>query len=75
MQLIYNKLVANLASKGLTAMETMGKDFDVDVHEAITEIPVADPAQAGKVVDETEKGYYLNGRLIRFAKVIVGKKA
>lgn len=75
MQLIYNKLVSNLASKGLTAMETVGKDFDVDVHEAITEIPVADPAQAGKVVDETEKGYYLNGRLIRFAKVIIGKKA
>ena len=75
MQLIYNKLVNNLAAKGLTAMETVGKDFDVDVHEAITEIPVTDPAQAGKVIDEVEKGYYLNGKLIRFAKVIVGKKA
>jgi molecular chaperone GrpE len=75
MQLIYNKLVNNLAAKGLTAMETIGKDFDVDVHEAITEIPVKDPAQAGKVVNEVEKGYYLNGKLIRFAKVIVGKKA
>ena len=75
MQLIYNKLVNNLASKGLTAMETLGKDFDVDMHEAITELPVTDPAQAGKVINEVEKGYYLNGKLIRFAKVIVGKKA
>ena len=75
MQLIYNKLVSNLAAKGLTTMETVGKDFDVDMHEAITEIPVTDPNQAGKVVDQVEKGYYLNGKLIRFAKVIVGKKA
>ena len=75
MQLIYNKLIANLTSKGLTAMETVGNDFDVDVHEAITEVPVTDPNQAGKVVAEVEKGYYLNGKLIRFAKVIVGKKA
>jgi molecular chaperone GrpE len=75
MQLIYNKLLGNLSSKGLTPMETIGKDFDVDMHEAITEIPVSDPAQGGKVVDELEKGYYLNGRLIRFAKVIVGKRA
>ena len=75
MQLIYNKLLGNLSSKGLTPMETIGKDFDVDMHEAITEIPVSDPAQGGKVVDQLEKGYYLNGRLIRFAKVIVGKRA
>jgi molecular chaperone GrpE len=75
MQLIYNKLVANLASKGLTAMETAGKQFNVDEHEALTEIPVTDPAQDGKVIDQVEKGYYLNGKLIRFAKVIVGKKA
>ena len=75
MQLIYNKLISNLTSKGLTAMETVGNNFDVDVHEAITEVPVTDPEQAGKVVAEVEKGYYLNGKLIRFAKVIVGKKA
>jgi molecular chaperone GrpE len=75
MQLIYNKLIANLTSKGLTAMETLGNNFDVDVHEAITEVPVTDPNQDGKVVAEVEKGYYLNGKLIRFAKVIVGKKA
>jgi molecular chaperone GrpE len=75
MQLIYNKLVSNLTLKGLTAMETVGNNFDVDVHEAITEVPVTDPAKDGKVIDEVEKGYYLNGKLIRFAKVIVGKKA
>ena len=75
MQLIYNKLVSNLAAKGLTPLESIGKDFDVDLHEAITEVPVADAKQNGKVIDEVEKGYYLNGKLIRFAKVIVGKKA
>lgn len=75
MQLIYNKLVSNLTAKGLTAIDAVGKDFNVDEHEAITEVPVSDPAQSGKVIDQVEKGYYLNGKLIRFAKVIVGKKA
>ena len=74
MQLIYNKLVSNLTAKGLTPMETVGKEFNVDEHEAITEIPVSNPKQAGKVIDQVEKGYYLNCKLIRFAKVIVGKK-
>lgn len=74
MNLIYTKLTNNLSSKGLKAMESIGKEFDVHVHEAVTEIPVADPEQAGKVVDETERGYYLNDKIIRFAKVIVGKK-
>lgn len=73
MKLIYNKLVSNLSSKGLKAMESIGTDFNVELHEAITEIPAPSPELAGKVVDEIEKGYYLNGKLIRFAKVIVGK--
>jgi molecular chaperone GrpE len=73
MQLIYNKLVSNLASKGLTAMESVGKDFDVELHEAITEIPAPSPDMVGKVIEEVEKGYYLNGKIIRFAKVVVGK--
>jgi molecular chaperone GrpE len=72
MQLIYNKLVSNLSAKGLKAMETVGKDFNVEEHEAVTEIPVGDE-QAGKVVDEVEKGYFLNDKIIRFAKVVVGK--
>jgi molecular chaperone GrpE len=55
-------------------MEAVGKDFDVELHEAITEIPAPTPEQAGKVIDEVEKGYYLNGKLIRFAKVVVGGK-
>jgi molecular chaperone GrpE len=73
MQLIYNKLVSNLASRGLKPMEAVGKDFNVELHEAITEIPAPSPEMAGKVIDEVEKGYYLNDKLIRFAKVIVGK--
>ncbi len=73
MQLIYNKLSGNLSAKGLKPLESIGKDFDVELHEAITEIPAPTPELAGKVVDEVEKGYYLNGKLIRFAKVIVGK--
>lgn len=75
MQLIYNKLVANLAAKGLTAMESVGKDFDPDKHEAISEIEVPTQEMQGKVVDEVEKGYLLNGKIIRFAKVVVGKKS
>jgi molecular chaperone GrpE len=74
-KLIHTKLTNILASKGLKAMESIGKDFDVNVHEAITEIPAPKPELEGKVVDEVEKGYYLNDKIIRFAKVIVGKKA
>lgn len=74
-KLIHTKLVNTLASKGLKAMESIGKEFDVNVHEAVTEIPAPTPELAGKVVDEVEKGYYLNDKIIRFAKVIVGKKA
>jgi len=75
MNLIYQKLISNLASKGLKPMESIGKDFDVNLHEAVTEVPAPTPEQSGKVMDEVEKGYYLNEKIIRFAKVIVGKKA
>ncbi len=71
--LIYNKLVGTLTSKGLKAMETKGHEFDVELHEAITEIPAPTPEMAGKVIDEVEKGYLLNDKIIRFAKVVVGK--
>jgi molecular chaperone GrpE len=71
-QLVFNKLRAVLHQKGLTAMESMGTPFDVEKHEAITEIDTTEK-QKGKVVDEVQKGYYLNGKLIRFAKVVVGK--
>ena len=71
-QLVFNKLRKTLQAQGVKAMESLNTDFDVEKHEAITEIPV-DENQKGKVVDEIEKGYYLNDKLIRFAKVIVGK--
>ncbi|MCW5908397.1 MAG: nucleotide exchange factor GrpE [Chitinophagales bacterium] len=73
MLLIHNKLLNYLTAKGVKAMETKGQEFNADVHEAVTEIPAPTPELAGKVVDEIEKGYYLNEKIIRFAKVIVGK--
>ena len=71
--LVFNKLRSTLQSKGLKAMESINTEFDVEKHEAITEIPAPTPDLQGKVVDEVTKGYYLNDKLIRFAKVIVGK--
>jgi len=53
-------------------MRTAGESFDTDFHEAITNIPAATAAQKGKIVDEVEKGYMLNGKVIRYAKVVVG---
>lgn len=71
--LIYNKLINALQAKGLKPMESIGKPFDVETHEAITEIPAPAPELSGKVIDEVEKGYYLGDKIIRFAKVVVGK--
>ena len=72
-QLVFSKLRSVLQGKGLKAMQSINTNFDVEKHEAITEIPVQDPAQKGKVIDEVQKGYYLNDKIIRFAKVVVGK--
>jgi molecular chaperone GrpE len=69
--LIFSKLRHTLQSRGLKAMESMDSDFDVEKHEAVTEIPAGEEKK-GKVVDELVKGYYLNEKLIRFAKVVVG---
>lgn len=71
--LIFNKFRKILESKGLRAIETMYTDFDVEKDEAISEIPVDDDKLKGKVVAEVQKGYMLNDKLIRFAKVVVGK--
>ncbi len=71
--LIYNKLKNTLTAKGLEAFESIGKPFDADQHEAITNIPAPSEELKGKVVDEIEKGYLLNGKVIRYAKVIVGQ--
>ncbi len=70
--LVFNKLRNNLQHKGLKAMQSIGEDFDVEKHEAITEVDAPENMK-GKVVDEVVKGYYLNDKLIRFAKVVVGK--
>tara|TARA_B110000967_G_C18714480_1_gene474422 strand:+ start:147 stop:698 length:552 start_codon:yes stop_codon:yes gene_type:complete len=72
--LIHSKLIGILDQKGLKAMDSsIGKAFDTDFHEAITQIPAPSKKMIGKVIDETEKGYLLNDKVIRYAKVVVGK--
>lgn len=71
--LVFGKLRSVLQGKGLKAMETIGQEFNADLHEAITEIPAPADNLKGKVVDEVTKGYYLNDKIIRHAKVVVGK--
>jgi molecular chaperone GrpE len=71
-QLVFTKLRNTLAGKGLKPMDTVGKDFNPDLHEAITEIEAGEDKK-GKVVAEVQKGYYLNDKIIRFAKVVVGR--
>ncbi len=70
--LIYTKFTKTLESKGLKPMVSKGEPFDADLHESITQFPAPSPDLKGKVIDEVEKGYYLNDKVIRFAKVIVG---
>jgi molecular chaperone GrpE len=70
--LVQSKLKNILGQKGLKEMETKGTPFDADIHEAITSIPAPTDDLKGKVVDELEKGYYLNEKVVRFAKVVVG---
>lgn len=72
MELIKNKLMTTLAQKGLEPMNSMGKPFDTDNHAAITKIPAPKKKLKGKVVDVIEKGFLLNGKVIRHAKVVVG---
>lgn len=71
-EIIYNKLHKTLEGKGLKPMVSVGQPFDADLHESITQFPAPSDDLRGKVIDETEKGYYLNNKVIRFAKVIVG---
>ncbi|MES2560522.1 MAG: nucleotide exchange factor GrpE [Bacteroidota bacterium] len=72
-ELVNNKLTSILTAKGLKAMESVGKPFDSEFHEAITNIPAPTVDMKGKIVDEVEKGYFLNDKVIRFAKVVVGE--
>ena len=71
--LIFNQLKGILESKGLKPMEAKGLTFDSDLHEAIANIPAPEEALKGKVIDDVEKGYYLNDKVLRFAKVVVGQ--
>lgn len=71
--LVFNKLRNLLQNRGLKAMESLHSEFNVEKHEAISEVPAPSPELKGKVVAEVMKGYYLNDKIIRFAKVIVGK--
>lgn len=70
-QLIFTKLSNTLTSKGLRAMEAKGQVFNADIHEAITQFPAPSEKDKGKVFDVVEKGYFLNDKVIRFAKVVV----
>jgi len=72
-ELIYNKLMNILKQKGLEAIDAKGKEFDTDFHEAITNVPAPSDDLKGKVVDVIQNGYLLNGKIIRFAKVVVGQ--
>ena len=71
-ELIYHKLLAYLQSKGLAVIEALGKEFDTDLHEAVAQFPVQEEEKKGKVFDVVQTGYTLNGKVIRFAKVVVG---
>ncbi len=71
--LVFNKFRTIMLSKGLKVMEAANEEFNPDLHEAITEIPAPNPKMVGKIMDVVEAGYYLNDKLIRHAKVVVGK--
>jgi len=71
--LIYNKFIDFLRTRGVKEIDSFEKDFDTDLHDAVTKIPVENKNKKGKVVDVIEKGYFLNEKVIRFAKVVVGE--
>lgn len=71
-ELIYNKLMTYLKGKGLAVIEALGQPFDTDLHEAVAQFPVQEDDKKGKVFDVVQTGYTLNGKVIRFAKVVVG---
>ncbi|BDS14460.1 nucleotide exchange factor GrpE [Aureispira anguillae] len=71
--LIYNKLSKALEQQGIKEMVTTGQDFDPELHEALTKIPAPSDELKGKIIDTIEKGFYLNDKIIRYAKVVVGE--
>ena len=72
-RLIYDSLLKYLKSKGLEEIEAKGKDFDVDFHDAVTKFPAPSEDMKGKVIDVIQTGYLLNGKVLRYAKVVVGE--
>lgn len=72
-QLIFTKFKTTLENKGLKAMDAKGQPFDSELHEAIANVPAPTDELKGKIVDDVEKGYYLNEKVIRYAKVVVGQ--
>jgi molecular chaperone GrpE len=72
-KLIYDKLYGILQGKGLQRMEVLGAELDTDRHEAVAKTPAPTPEQKGKVIDEVQAGYMLNGKIIRYAKVVMGE--
>ena len=71
-ELIYHKLMSYLQSKGLAVIDAIDKPFDTDLHEAVAQFPVQDDEKKGKVFDVVQTGYTLNGKVIRYSKVVVG---
>ncbi len=71
--LIYDKLMKSLEQQGVKPMESTGQTFDPDLHEALTKVPAPTDDLKGKVIDTIERGYYLNDKIIRYAKVVVGE--
>lgn len=71
-KLIYEKLSGYLKTKGLEVIKAKGEKFDTDFHEAVTQFPVEDKKQKGMVVEVIQNGYMLNGKILRYAKVVVG---
>ena len=73
MELIYSKLVKYLSDNGVKAMETTNAVFDPEIHEAVAMVPAADESQKGLIIDTTQKGYTLNDKVLRHAKVVVAQ--
>lgn len=73
LHLIYGKFFDFLKIKGITEIEAMGKEFNTDMHEAITKVPVQEEEKKGKIIDVVQKGYMLNDKVIRFSKVVIGE--
>ena len=73
MLLIYNKLIKYLADNGVKAMETSGADFDTELHEAVAMVPADGDTPKGKIKDTVSKGYMINDKVLRHAKVVVAQ--